>query len=251
MTPEICCLFGILLFTHTVQAITGFGSTILAVTIAGNFIPLGILLPLLVSLNLGLNLYLLLFYPTYFEKKLFFQTLIPWALIGMIPGMFLFEILPKKVLLSLLGSTVVFLAAFEILANKKSKKEKVLDNSMPSPLWLIGGGFIQGLYATGGPLLVYYLAKVIPAKKAFRTTISVLFLLLNSILLFKFISLGKINIQTLPTILILSPTLLIGIWTGEKLHNRIPETTFRYMVYWLLLIGGGILLLRNLFGFPH
>ena len=52
----------IVLIANTVEAISGFGSTIISITLGSNFYPINTLLPVLVPLNLLLSFYIVFKY---------------------------------------------------------------------------------------------------------------------------------------------------------------------------------------------
>lgn len=40
--------------------------------------------------------------------------------------------------------------------------------------------------------------------------------------------------------------MLAGLFLGDRLHGRLPERVFRYLVYLVLLVAGGALVARTL-----
>lgn len=259
---QLTLLFIILCLTHTVEAVTGFGSTILAVTLAVHFIPLKELLPVLVMLNLLLNSYIVYNYFPLADHHLFWKRILPCCSLGLFLGMGIFRLIPTRGLLQIFGIFVVFLSSFELkralLSSRKipllklASGPKNIDlpmtplpeegkSSPPGEGWLLGGGVIQGMFASGGPMVVYYLSKRVTEKKVFRSTLSLLWLLLNTLLLGGFLIDGSIDIPKIKIFSIMIPSVLLGILVGERLHKRVSEDNFRKVVFLLLLVGGILL----------
>jgi uncharacterized membrane protein YfcA len=109
---------------------------------------------------------------------------------------------------------------------------------------LVSGGIVHGLYASGGPLIVLYASRAIPDKGAFRSTLSALWVVVNTALVAVHIAGGSINAATAKATAYLLPSLLLGIAAGEFLHDRIDERRFRLVVFALLVVAGGSLALR-------
>jgi hypothetical protein len=57
MDSNLIWLAVIVLISYSTQAMSGFGSTILALTLGVHLYPMGVLLPVLVALDLLVNLY--------------------------------------------------------------------------------------------------------------------------------------------------------------------------------------------------
>ncbi len=101
---------------------------------------------------------------------------------------------------------------------------------------LLGAGVVHGIFATGGPLLVYAASRRAMDKGTFRSTLIVVWLPLNAVLCAQLIAAGRLTAQQAPDIGILLLTLPLGVWLGERIHDRIDEGRFRKMVFSLLLV---------------
>lgn len=105
-------------------------------------------------------------------------------------------------------------------------------------LWLLGAGFFQGLYASGGPMLVYYANREFAAKGGFRSTLSAVWAVLTAGMVAVYGLTGKLTTRTLGMSLALVPVLILAIAAGEWLHARVRERAFRLAVLGLLLVAG-------------
>ncbi len=105
-------------------------------------------------------------------------------------------------------------------------------------------GFVHGIFVSGGPLLIGYLTKRLDDKKAFRATISTVWILLNSIILIDDIRTGLWGSELIKLQLISIPFFLGGMALGGKLVRRMSQNAFMIMTYILLMISGISLLLK-------
>ena len=100
------------------------------------------------------------------------------------------------------------------------------------------GGLIHGLITTGGPIIVYALARQIPDKRALRGTLAVLSVVLNTLMIVVLVPQLESPKEALILSLWLLPGLAVGFAVGNWLHHRVPERTFRLALYGLLLLAG-------------
>jgi uncharacterized membrane protein YfcA len=103
-------------------------------------------------------------------------------------------------------------------------------------------GLTHGLYASGGPLLVYALTGVSLGKAAFRATLLAVWLSLNGLLTLVFALDGSLW-PSLPRVVLFLPLLVAGVLAGEWLHHRVDESRFRQVVFTVLLATGVTLML--------
>lgn len=238
----------IVFFSNLVEACAGFGATILALIFGAQFFPIEELIPILVPLNLLLSLGIVIRYFGDVDRKVLLTRILPLTGIGMPIGIAIFQNAPSKILKATFGVIVVLLGLFELsrAALRKQSRE-----SRPLPLWqaalfLVGGGIMQGLYASGGPFVVYFASREIREKTKFRTTLALLWLILNLVLTASLALSGKMTYYTLQFSLYLLPSVLLGAFVGIQVHNRVSETLFRKLVYGLLIIAGASLAYRTI-----
>lgn len=240
--------FLIIFIAKAVEAITGFGSTIIALTLGAMLYPIEFMLPIVVPLNIFLSTYLV----TRHLKTINWHELARWILpftgIGLIVGMKIFDMVQGRMLKIAYGAFVVCFAVVELVRVTRTKgpvEAKPL-SAVKAIIWLFAGGVIHGIYASGGPMVVYYSGKKITDKSVFRSTLSVLWLVLNLILLVSYIQTRKMDMTSLKMCFALVPSLVAGIVAGEILHKRIPEQKFRILVYILLIVAGASLFIKTL-----
>ena len=113
----------------------------------------------------------------------------------------------------------------------------------PTPLLFLGG-IVHGLFGTGGPMIVYVTRKKIADKTAFRATLAVLWIALNTILVTNFVVLERYPDPKLA--LVLAAAIIPGRLVGERLHRALDAQKFERVVWIVLLVAGAALAIRTL-----
>ena len=233
-------------FANLVESIAGFGSTILSLTFGSQFFEIEDLIPILVPLNVILSLGIVLKYYKDLDARLLLTRILPLCGIGFPIGLYLFQIVTGPKLKLAFGFIVVLLGAFELIRTFSTKESQKPLGFLQSAVFLIAGGIMQGPYASGGPFVVYYASRAIKNKSQFRTTISMLWLILNFILTTNLALTQKMNAYTLQFSLALLPFVLAGMIVGIYIHKKISEVVFKKFVYALLVCAGTSLIVRSL-----
>ncbi len=246
LTVSLIFLMVIVWLSKTVEIVTGFGGTVISIALGALLYPMEVIVPAMVSINLVTTLYLVLRHGGYIDWKTLVTRIIPLMGLGLPVGMALFNLGPGNALKIGLGGIVIFIVVFEtawflkLHGNDSSRKPL---NAWQSFICLFSGGIIHGIYASGGPLAVYYATRQFNDKKVFRSTLSMLWLIFTIILIGNYLYTGQITFETLSISFMMLPALILGIIIGEFIHNRINEKAFRLFVYMLLLIAGIFLVL--------
>lgn len=231
---------------NAVEAITGFGSTIIAVTLGAHFYDIDTLVVILAPVNICLSLFIVIRHRKHIDFKELFTGILPLAGIGLLAGIAVFQLADVGILKQAFGVFVFIFSLVELakaVKNGNKPAESAAQMSLPSRLfWLISGGLMQGIYASGGPMVVYYASRKIPDKNVFRSTLSCLWLILVSVMVASHVASGKTSIETLRMSAALLPPLALGIFIGEHIHSRIPEKAFRIFVYVILTVAGASLI---------
>ena len=136
----------------------------------------------------------------------------------------------------ILGAVVVFFAIYNAILFFK-KKDKA-PNKVLSVLLLVGAGLIHGLFVCGGPLLVTYASGKIKDTRRFRATLSAVWVVLNTIILFADIKDGYFNPQIIPNLTICMALLIVALAVGEKLAKKMSKNVFMIISYFLMFDSG-------------
>lgn len=229
-----------ILLAYTVEALTGFGSIVIALSLAALVLPVEVLLPILVPLNILMTGPLVWRLRAHVDRTVLVGLILPGMLVGTLLGYGLRPWLGDQLVRMLFGALVVWFAGRSLWLMRHQVRQSV------RPLWRTRGwvglaGITHGLFASGGPLLVYALAGTDLDKSRFRATLLLVWFTLNSLLTVAFLLDGSL-LPALPQLLWYLPLLPLGVWIGEHLHGRVDEARFRQLVFALLLLAGLALL---------
>lgn len=241
MSAPAFALGAFILLAYTLEALTGFGSVVVALSLGALLMPVDRLLPILLPLNVALSGYLVCRHHRLIDTRLLFGSLLPGLLLGTLVGYLLLPWLDPALLKRGLGLLILWFAAREI--------RQLLAGTAPSghtPGWVLrlastAAGICHGLFASGGPLLVYALASQRLDKSRLRATLVSVWFSLNSLLSLAFLHDGRL-LPALPRVLAYAPLLPLGLWLGERLHQRFAERQVRFAIHALLLLSGTLLL---------
>ncbi len=239
--------FGFVVFAgYAVQTATGFGSMLVCVTFGAQLLGLETVVQLGVPLSFIQLGYVVLRDHDGILWKLLLGRVLPLMLIGMLIA-FLFLAGVESAWLGVAFGVMVF-----VLSARELQRLRVSDDaSLVQPISgaksvaaLLGAGLVHGIYATGGPMLVYALGREGIDKKAFRSTLSVVWIVLNLVLVTRFALVGTYTPSMLVDIGVLIPAVPVGIAAGEWIHHRVNERRFKAAVF-ILLIGAAISLVAR------
>lgn len=238
----------VVLLTNIIQGITGFAGTILAM-------PFGIMLvgfdtakPILNVLGILAGIYVAVFNFRKIRWKEFL-IIIAFMIPSMICGILIRNSLSNNVsiMYKILGTFVILLASIRLIKlftkNSGGTLPEAIQN-VKNVFYLTGAGIIHGMFVSGGPLLIGYLSGKIKEKNEFRATISTVWILLNSLILFSDIKSGYWNKELVKMQLITIPFLTGGMFIGGKLSKVMSQKVFLVLTYILLIISGVSLLLK-------
>ena len=231
---------------YTCAAALGFGANVVSIALGAHLLPVDRLLPAILPTSLALSAWIAWRQRQHIAGALLGREVLPWALVGFPVGLLLFQSAETAVLQRLLGLVVSALAILALLATLRRGA------GTPRPLppaasraFLVSGGFVQGLFASGGPLVVYVLSRRALDKGAFRATLCLLWVLLNTTLLLSYGLGGRFDGATLRLTAWAVLPALLGLALGSRLHDRLQAASFRRAVDLVLLASGVVLLLRG------
>lgn len=160
-----------------------------------------------------------------------------FMIIGMIPGVWLFDKLTTKILMIIYG-TVVVLIGVDKLLRKNTKDLKSPWNYIA----LLFAGLMQGMFTSGGPFIALYATTALKDKKEFRATVTPVWTVLNIYLCTNMFRQGFYSDYVVKITGLAIIPVLGAIFIGNKIAAKIEQKTFLKLVYVLLIISGGILL---------
>lgn len=230
-------IFIIIIFiANTIEGITGFAGTMLAMP--PSIMLIGIkeaksvlnIIALIVSFSIAIRNY-----KDINKKEVLKISMI--MSVGMIIGLFLFSILPVNVLSVIYGFFIILVAIKGLFIKKQ----------MALPFWaliciVVGAGIIHGMFLSGGALLVLYAVAVLKDKSTVRATLAPVWIILNSILLVQDIFAGTITKEVMTLVGACIIPLIIALIIGNILHKVIQQSAFEKLTYALLVVAGLTLL---------
>ncbi len=237
----------IVLGAFVVEATAGFGATVITVTLASHIMPVPEVLAALVPVNMVLSAYFVIRYRQDVDWPLVVRRGLMQMGIGVAVGMVLYRLHGARWLALAFAALVMTLSASELWRLRRAEAHTSAPLSQPRALAaLFGAGVIHGVFACGGPLLVYVVGRELGDKGRFRATLSAVWLLLNGALLVNMGSAGNLTRASLERSAVLLLCLALGVALGERVHARIREDRFRLAVFALLFFAGASLFARTL-----
>lgn len=242
-------LFVLIVFVaFVVESAAGFGATVVTVTLGAFLLPLPVVLATFLPVNLGLSTYMTLRYHRFIDRDVLFRRILPLMGLGLVVGLALARLEKASWLKLVFAAFVVLLAARELLSRgAAAPPASPTSGRKRTAALLLTAGVIHGIFACGGPLVVYYAGRTLEDKSRFRATLAALWLLLNLIVFASLVQQGTVHGSTLATSALLVAPLALGIVVGERVHARVSETRFRRGVFVLLLVAGLVLLGQTYF----
>ncbi|WP_346910774.1 sulfite exporter TauE/SafE family protein [Faecalicatena orotica] len=231
-------MFQIILFlSNTIQTITGFAGTLLAMPFSIGLVGVEEAKAVLNLFTLATCLVITLQNRHQIQYGILLRIVCGMAA-GMLAGIWLFDRLPLQMLLKLYAVLVILLALKKLLFKKE----------IPLPSWMMlfvvfASGIIHGMFLSGGALLVVYAVTVLKDKQEFRATMAPVWVILNALLMPAHYQAGYYTVHNLSAAAVSILPLVLSIALGNYLYRKISQKHFLTITYILLIISGASLLL--------
>ena len=231
----------IVVFAYGVFAITGFGSTLIAVPLLAHIFPLKFVIPMVVALDCigSIRMGLRLRANVYKEE---FLPLLPFMLAGMVGGVFLLVGLPPALLLGALGILIMLFGAS--YAVKRGMVVR-LPRWSAAPIGF-AGGLASSAFGVGGPLYVFFLTARGATPDQIRATMPVIFIFTSIARIALFAVAGLFTLDVLAASALLLPVMMLGVYLGNRLHLNLPREQIIRVIGALLVMSGFSLIVRSL-----
>lgn len=243
MIHEILFLIVVLL-TNVIQCITGFAGTVLAMPVSVMLIGFSSAKSILNVLGIAASVGVLANGYKNVNKKEFLKMtgfLLPGIIAGYFVGPRLLAY--QKAAYVLLGSIVILFAAVNFI-KLFSKKESKKPGTALSAAILLSSGLVHGVFVCGGPLLVTYASRQLEDMQVFRATLSAVWIVLNSIILFSDVKNGYFDQHVLLLLLVSLVVLIAAILLGNLIAKKMSKKAFLILSYALMFISGLSLLVK-------
>ncbi len=244
--PALLLFAGVIFLSYGVQTVAGFGSMLICVTLGAHLLEIRDLLTLAVPVSVLQTSYIVLRHHRQIDRPLLFRRVLPLMAVGTVLGLFAFAGVAGPWLRIAFGAMILVLATRELFLMRPSAAHVERPPPPPAVSYaaIFGAGLIHGVFATGGPLLVYAIGREGLDKHRFRATLSAVWLALNVVLITAFAIEGRYDAEVGLDLLVLIPAVPFGIGLGEWLHARVDERRFKGVV-WVLLIAAAVSLLAR------
>lgn len=262
----------VVLATHALEAITGFGCTVLALPFVTAILGLKTGVMVLTILAWVLALYIAVTKRRDIDFRQY-GIILGFVLLGLPLGMYLFRTVEAGSLKRVLAVFIVAASALQLAKPALARRaERRATKTGPSPadgaggeasgegeacaaalvpgaprwlyyLLLVAGGVVHGLFSSGGPFVVLYAAKALPDKGKFRATLCLLWTTLNTVIIASYFVAGTgIGPGAAKATAAMLPFLALGILVGERLHKKATPAVFSTLVFAMLLATGVVML---------
>lgn len=232
-------LVAIVALAFVVEATAGFGATLVTVTLAAHLWPIPEVLAVFLPVNLVLSAALVVRNHGAVDGGFLRRRVLPWMGAGFLGGLALFQFQGEGWIKVVFGAFVVVLSLAELWPGPARA-----GSAGARAAALLGAGVVHGLFACGGPILVWVASREVPDKGRFRATLSVVWLILGAVLIGSYTLAGTVTASTLYRSACLVPVVVAALWIGDDLHHRVDPVTFRRATFVLLLLAGGSLVVR-------
>lgn len=226
-----------ILIANIIQGLTGFAGSLLAMPPVINIIGLS---SAKVAVNtFGLVSSTMLFVKNFrrLEWKEAIKIIILMGL-GLGIGIALSIVVEADFLLYIYAAFIILVALKEMFY-----KGSLDFNDVALIIVVVLAGVFQGLFVSGGPLLIIYISKKIKDSDAHRGTLGLIWIFMNGSMMIQQIMGGQFTQENITNIIIGLPAVFIGVWIGGKLAKMLDRQKFLKIVYILLIISAASLVL--------
>lgn len=226
-------------FAYTIQAVTGFAGNIFSMPVGTHLLGLHSSVAVLNAMGFfacGLLAVMNIKHVHWRELAKIVLTMLPFVLVGI----WLDSVLPLDVLLKIYGLIILLVGA----KNLVSKRQRFLPEWA---LWIVLAlaGLIQGMFVSGGALLVIYTVQKLQDRQQFRATLSMVWAVLNFIYAGIAVQQGYFTPDVVQVVLMCIPAAVLATLVGNRLQRHLSQERFLKLTYVLLLCIGLVLLVTS------
>lgn len=235
MTAPLLAALGVTLFGGVASGLAGFGFALICVPVLLLIYPPQTVIAISILLSLLTGWIVL---PGVWRqiRMRTVAALLPWAIAGVVAGVFLLRILDVAQI-KLVASLVVAGFALSMLRGWSPP-------GAGSPIATGVAGATSGVLnamtgMAGPPVVMLFVARKLDTH-AFRTSIVAYFILIDVAALAILVQVGEIGWVETRTALLLLPAALVGTFIGRRLVSRVRVETFRRLVLVMVMSTGAL-----------
>ncbi len=233
----------VMIVAYAARGASGFGAAA-AMPLLGLVIPLKILVPAWTLIGIFAGTALI----GSDRKKVAWgelMRLLPGLLTGIAIGLYVFTLLTSETLAKWLGVMVLGYGLYSLWGTFRPAPKAQLPPRIAAFLGGLGGGATGTIVGTmGSVFFAIYFDAIKLAKDNYRATMTAVLLTLTVIRGVGYWSVDEFNREVLIATAILMPSMLIGIFIGNRFHHGMSDLTFRRTVSGALIASGLALLVK-------
>ncbi len=178
-------------------------------------------------------------------KIKYILKLIPWAIIGILVAVYVGNLINDQQFKTTIAVAILICLALLIYNEFRKSKVKLTDNKVFSGSLGLMGGFATMMGNAAGPIFNLYLLSMRLPKESYIGTGAWFYIFLNCFKVpFHILSWNTINWQTIQMNVIMFPALFVGALIGKKVVSYIPERTYRYLIFTVILLSAILLFFK-------
>ena len=171
--------------------------------------------------------------------------LVPGTLVGIAVGLYVFTLLSSDTLAKWLGGLVLAYGLYSLWGTFTTSPKAHLPPRLAAALGGLGGGMTGTVVGTmGSVFFAMYFDAIRFGKEQYRATMTAILLTLTVTRGVGYFAVGEFSRDVLVVTAILFPSMLVGIFIGNRFHHGMSELTFRRMVSGALMASGLALLVK-------
>ena len=174
------------------------------------------------------------------EPKVF-GPLMALMLAGNIPGALMLSSIDGRIVKIIFGAAIILIALDMLRGQGKPRKEKKWLTALVG----VAAGVLSGMFGVGA-LLAAYVSRITETNGAFKANISVVFLAENVFRFALYAALGILDRAALVLAVKLMPFMLVGLFAGIAVSQKIDDRQIKKLVLCLLVVSGAVLIAQNI-----
>ena len=233
----------VMLLAYGLRGSTGFGGAV-GMPLLALVVPIKILVPVWTLLGFASSVAILGRDRKHVNRRAF-TAFIPWCVVGIAAGLYLFKTLDARSLARGLGVLVLLYAAHSLWRIGRPPAGTHWLPRAVGPVAAALSGAVGTLFGTMGSIFfAMYLDARKLAKDEFRATMSAMLLLLSAVRGIGYFVVGEFTADAWIMFAAAFPLMLAGIYIGDRIQLGISERAFRQLVCVTLFLCGIPLLLK-------
>jgi uncharacterized membrane protein YfcA len=240
---ELAYCAAVIFIAYGLRGSTGFGAVI-GMPLLALVLPLKVLVPVWTLLGFASSAAILGRERRHVSRDAFL-AFIPWCLIGIAIGLYVFTRFDSSMLAHGLGVLVIAYAAIAMWNAMRPVDRAVRMPQVMGPLSGTVSGLVGAIFGTMGSMffVIFLDTRALP-KAQFRATMSAMLLLLSTVRGIGYYAVGEFTAESWIMFAAAFPAMLAGIYAGDRIQVRLNETTFRRVACATLCLCGVSLLLK-------